>query len=116
MIYIGIDVAKDKHDCFITNSDGEILFNPFTISNNREGFETLFQRIKSVAEDFSKIKVGLEATGHYSYNLLGFLLDKGLPTYVINPLHKWIIFSLYVYNCCTVNYKYFFTIYVFKKR
>ena len=33
------------------------------------------------------MKVGLEATGHYSYNLLGFLLDKGLPTYVINPLH-----------------------------
>ena len=87
MIYVGIDVAKDKHDCFITNSDGEILFNPFTISNNKEGFETLFQRIKSVAEDFSKIKVGLEATGHYSYNLLGFLLDKGLPTCVINPLH-----------------------------
>ena len=27
----------------------------------------------------SKIKVGLEATGHYSYNILGFLLDNGLP-------------------------------------
>ena len=26
MIYVGIDVAKDKHDCFITNSDGEVLF------------------------------------------------------------------------------------------
>ena len=26
MIYAGIDVAKDKHDCFITNSDGELLF------------------------------------------------------------------------------------------
>ena len=38
-------------------------------------------------EDVSKVKVGLEATGHYSYNLLGYLLDKGLPTYVINPLH-----------------------------
>lgn len=38
-------------------------------------------------EDVSKVKVGLEATGHYSYNLLGFLLDNGLPTYVINPLH-----------------------------
>ena len=33
-----------------------------------------------------KIKVGLEATGHYSYNLLGFLLDNGLATYVLNPL------------------------------
>jgi transposase len=26
MIYVGIDVAKDKHDCFITNSNGEVLF------------------------------------------------------------------------------------------
>ena len=87
MIYVGIDVAKDKHDCFITNSDGEVLFKAFTISNNREGFETLFQRISSVSDDLSKVKVGLEATGHYSYNLLGFLLDNGLPTFVINPLH-----------------------------
>ena len=87
MIYIGIDVAKDKHDCFITNSDGEVLFKSFTISNNREGFETLFQKVQSVSDDFTNVKVGLESTGHYSYNLLGFLLDKGLPTYVINPLH-----------------------------
>ena len=87
MIYVGIDVAKDKHDCFISNSDGEVLYKSFTISNNREGFETLFQRIVSVAEDLNNVKVGLEATGHYNYNLLGFLLDKGLPTYVINPLH-----------------------------
>ena len=87
MIYVGIDVAKDKHDCFITNSDGEVLFKSFTISNNRQGFETLFQRIQSVSDDLTKVKVGLEATGHYSYNLLGFLLDNGLPTFVINPLH-----------------------------
>ncbi|MBD5452680.1 MAG: IS110 family transposase [Lachnospiraceae bacterium] len=87
MIYVGIDVAKDKHDCFITNSDGDVLFKSFTITNNREGFESLFQRIESVSDDLTKVKVGLEATGHYSYNLLGFLLDKGLTTFVINPLH-----------------------------
>ena len=87
MIYVGIDVAKDKHDCFITNSDGEVLFKSFTIPNNREGFETLFQKVQSVSGDLTKVKVGLEATGHYSYNLLGFLLDKGLTTFVINPLH-----------------------------
>ena len=38
-------------------------------------------------EDTTKVKVGLEATGHYSFNLLGYLIDKGLPTFVINPLH-----------------------------
>ena len=87
MIFVGIDVAKDKHDCFITNTDGEVLFKSFTITNNLDGFDELYQKIESVMEDVSKVKVGLEATGHYSYNLLGYLLDKGLPTYVINPLH-----------------------------
>ena len=87
MIYVGIDVAKAKHDCFITNSDGEVLFKAFTIKNNLDGFDELYQKIESVMEDASKVKVGLEATGHYSYNLLGYLLDKGLATFVINPLH-----------------------------
>ena len=87
MIYVGIDVAKDKHDCFITNSDGEVLFKVFPIANNLDGFNELYQKIESVMEDVTKVKVGLEATGHYSYNLLGYLIDKGLPAYVINPLH-----------------------------
>lgn len=87
MIYIGIDVAKDKHDCFITNSNREILFNSFTFPNNSDGFHDLYQKISSLTNDFSNVKVGLEATGHYNYNLLGFLIDKGLPTFVINPLH-----------------------------
>ena len=43
MIYVGIDVAKDKHDCFITNSEGEVLFKAFTITNNLDGFNDLYQ-------------------------------------------------------------------------
>ena len=87
MVCVGIDVAKDKHDCFIISSEGEILADVFTIPNNAEGFDTLLQAIRRSTRPEDKIKVGLEATGHYSYNILGFLLDKGLPTYVINPLH-----------------------------
>ena len=87
MIYVGIDVSKDKHDCTIVSSEGEVLADVFTVQNNLDGFKLLLQRIKSVAPDLSKVKVGLEATGHYSYNILGFFLDKGLSTYVINPLH-----------------------------
>ena len=86
MVCVGIDVAKDKHDCFILSSEGEVLADVFTIANNREGFETLLQRIQSCTRPSDKIKVGLEATGHYSYNILGFLLNNGLPTFVINPL------------------------------
>lgn len=87
MISVGIDVAKDKHDCFIISSEGEVLANVFTIQNNMEGFCCLLQRIRDCSLPQDKIKVGLEATGHYSYNILGFLLDNGLDTYVLNPLH-----------------------------
>lgn len=88
MIFVGIDVAKDKHDCFIINSEGEVLADVFTVSNSKEGFDNLLEVINTCTGiDGGKIKVGLEATGHYSYNLLGFLLDNGLTTYVINPLH-----------------------------
>ena len=38
MICVGIDVAKDKHDCFILSSEGEVLADVFTIPNNAEGF------------------------------------------------------------------------------
>ncbi len=36
MVCVGIDVAKDKHDCFIISSEGEILADVFTIPNNAE--------------------------------------------------------------------------------
>ncbi len=87
MIYVGIDVAKDKHDCCILGSDGEILFSSFTIKNDRQGFDELFEKIGSLAENVSEVKVGLEATGHYHLNLLQSLLDNGFPCFVINPLH-----------------------------
>ena len=65
MIYVGIDVSKDKHDCTIVSSDGEVLADVFTIQNNMDGFKLLFQRLQSVAPDLSKVKVGLEATGRF---------------------------------------------------
>ncbi len=86
MISVGIDVSKDRHDCFIVNSEGEVLADVFTIHDTMDGFNFLLQRIRECTMPQDKIKVGLEATGHYSYNLIGFLLDNGLATYVLNPL------------------------------
>ena len=54
MIYVGIDVAKDKHDCFITNSEGEVLQKAFTIANNLDGFNDLYRKMESVMEDVTK--------------------------------------------------------------
>ena len=86
MICVGIDVAKDKHDCFILNSEGVVLADVFTIPNNLEGFNILLGKLQACSTPQDSIKVGLEATGHYSCNILGFLLDNGLATYILNPL------------------------------
>lgn len=86
MIYVGIDVAKDKHDCFAMNSDGEILIEHFSFPNCLQGFNQFFNLVVGFKESFDKIKVGLEATGHYSNNILNFLTSKGFSIFVINPL------------------------------
>ena len=80
MIFVGIDVAKDKHDCFIISSEGEVLADVFTITNSKEGFEHLLQTINTCTGiGGSKIKVGLEATGlrRNSVSLCEFLDKMG---------------------------------------
>lgn len=86
MIVVGIDVAKNKHDCVILNGDGAVLQKSFSVDNSLDGFNFLLEKIKSFEADYSKVKVGLEACGHYGYNLTGWLLENGFEPIVLNPL------------------------------
>lgn len=88
MIYVGIDVASTKHDCFITNEQGEVYSNSFTIENNYDGFSQLRQAIKDFSKQTndSNVSVGLESTGHYSQNILMHLIKFDYSVYYINPL------------------------------
>ena len=65
MIYAGIDVAKDKHDCCILDDEGRKVYPIFTISNNKVGFDELFSRIEEVTTDKAKIKVGYNSSNHF---------------------------------------------------
>lgn len=86
MIYVGIDVSKNKHDCIILNEHGEVLEKVFTITNTALGFEELKRKIVHLEPNPTNIKVGLESTGHYGFNLIGFLIKCELPIYILNPL------------------------------
>lgn len=65
MLYIGIDVAKSKHDCFIIDSDGAVYTDNLRIPNNRAGFNRLLETILNAlnGEPVKNAKVGLEHTG-----------------------------------------------------
>lgn len=85
MIFVGIDVASDKHDCFITDSHGEILKDVFTFKNDLSGFKKLHNNLLDV-ESNDSMRIGLESTGLYHLNLLNFLNTLGYKVQVINPL------------------------------
>jgi len=88
MIYLGIDVASKKHDCFMVSADGVIYGDVFTIPNNRKGFESLVDSISCFIEicKDENIRIGLESTGVYSNNILNFLSKQGYQVSLINPL------------------------------
>ena len=81
MIYVGIDVASDKHNVCIIDTK-ETVLSEFAIANSRSGFELLLAAINS----FDKVSIGLEATGIYGDNLVSFLHAHSFNTITINPL------------------------------
>ena len=88
MLYIGIDVAKSRHDCFIIDSDGVIYTDNLRITNDRVGFNKLLETILDAldGEPVTNAKVGLEHTGHYSINIKRFLESQGFVVTSFNPL------------------------------
>ena len=53
MICVGIDVSKDKHDCFIMDSEGTVLADVFTVTNDQMGFDRLYRALCSVTKDMA---------------------------------------------------------------
>ena len=86
MIYVGIDIAKDKHDCYIVSSEGVLISDNLRITNNLEGFNTLYSIISSNCQASESVHIGLESTGHYGINLENFLRTKGYGITIFNPL------------------------------
>ena len=85
MYFVGIDVSKYKHDCFITNEAGEVIKDIFSFDNTGTGFKQFFDVMSSLG-DPEQIKVGFESTGHYMNNLMKHLSVKGYSFTVINPI------------------------------
>ena len=85
MYFIGIDISKYKHDCYIEDSNGVVIRDSFSFDNTKEGFEYFLSVVQSL-DHSQEIKIGLEATGHYGINLKLFLNDNGYSFMEFNPL------------------------------
>ena len=89
--YVGIDIAKYKHDCFIADDSGCVIRDSFSFSNDKDGFNVLLSILKELKSK-GQIKIGFESTGHYHFNLKLCLEANGYDYVEFNPLlvHKFI--------------------------
>ena len=55
--YVGIDVAKFKHDFTIVTSDGEVILQSTTFKNDFKGFETIKDSLANL-DHSQEIKIG----------------------------------------------------------
>ena len=85
MIYVGIDIAKTNHYASIVDySTGQVIEKPFLVTNNKQGFELLYSKIKHF--DKEKVLIGLESTAHYGNNLIFYFHEKQFKLGIINPI------------------------------
>ncbi|CAM3387994.1 IS111A/IS1328/IS1533 family transposase [Streptococcus pluranimalium] len=83
MLYVGIDVAKNKHDVTVLDGTGKQVLKTITFTNRKQGFEWLHNTLKQLGQD---CLIAMEDTGHYALNLLRFLHEKAYQVYTYNPL------------------------------
>jgi len=83
--FIGLDLAKYKHECFIMNENGEVIKDSFSFANDSIGFNTLLNILHNLDPSKEK-RIGLEATGHYGSNLKIFLEENNYSFMEINPI------------------------------
>ncbi len=84
MFYVGIDIAKNTHWASIMSSDGEVISEPFSFSNDNLGFQKLISKLDSLEKQ--KILIGLESTAHYGENLISYLFNLDFKVGIINPI------------------------------
>lgn len=84
MYFVGIDISKYKHDCFICTETGEVIEENLSFTNTNEGFNQLLNLLKSL-DNNQEIRIGFEATGHYGMNLKLFLEKNNYSFMEFNP-------------------------------
>lgn len=89
-LIVGVDIAKHNQWARFVDCRGIEYNKALKFENNRNGFNAILTRIYEIckSEDFTKIIVGMEPTGHYWKAFANFLLKQAKITVVlVNPYH-----------------------------
>lgn len=84
--YVGIDIAKKKHDINILSAQNRKPIKQFQISNDTFSFNLLIEKCKQIETNLNNFVFCCEATGIYHINICNYLHSKKLKVNVVNPV------------------------------
>lgn len=96
MFYVGIDIAKYKHEVSLVDATGKALVESVSFTNSKEGCEKLLCLLERFEVDKSDVVIGMEATGHYWLSVHTFFFEMGYDVKVINPIQSEAFRKMYI--------------------
>jgi len=96
MFYIGIDIAKNKHEASLVDVSGKALVDSISFSNSKEGCEKLLALMERFQVAKDDVVIGMEATGHYWLSVHAFFFELGYDVKVINPIQSEAFRKMYI--------------------
>lgn len=82
-MFVGIDIAAERHVVARLNAEGSPIGRPMAITEDLEGYAAL---IAALGPPSPPALVVMEATGHYWKNLFATLVAAGHEVALVNPL------------------------------
>jgi len=92
-LIVGVDVAKAIHWARFVDYRGVEIGKAIKFSNNRPSFESIVAKMESIInnklinQQFKKVIIGMEPTGHYWKALANYLMEAGYEVVGVNPYH-----------------------------
>lgn len=88
MFYVGIDIAKHRHEAAIIDQDGKQLTNSLSFGNTKDGCKKLLCKFEELGITKDNVVIGMEATGQYWLPAYSFFFEIGYNVKVFNPIQS----------------------------
>lgn len=86
MFFVGIDIAKHKHDITVLDQNGDAIFALTRVENSHAGGSRFLASLTKHKIQIQDCLVGMEATGHYWLGFYSYLVAHDFEVKVINPI------------------------------
>jgi transposase len=86
-IVVAVDVGKTSAMVSATDSARKRVFGPVEFAMTRSGLVAIVHRVNAVITSSTRVKVGIEAAGHYHRPVLDYGWPAGWEVLEFNPAH-----------------------------